>query len=143
MEEGKKKMVMVGIIAGCIVAAVVITVVTRSGGEGGLDSLRKGQEMYWIKCRDPKCENTWQMDKKDYFEYVEKNRAGFTVPGIPCPKCGGKTGYLAIKCPKCGYIFEKSPEGGDRCPKCGYSALEEVRKKAKAHGNAPPAAEEK
>lgn len=135
MEEGKKKMIMIGIIVVCIVAAIVITVATHSGSsEGGIDTIKKGAGMFWIKCRDPKCGNTWQMDMRDYFEYIEKNRIGMTVPGIVCPKCGAKDGYRAEKCPKCGFIFEtvnNTNDVPDRCPKCGYSAMEELRKKAR------------
>lgn len=142
MEEGKKKMIMIGIIVACIVAAIIITVATQSASEGGVGSIKSGT-MIWIKCRNPKCENTWQMDKKEYFEYVEKNRSGMTVPGIPCPKCNEASGYRAEKCAKCDTIFERVASGDvpDRCPKCGYSALEELRKKAR--GKASPAAEKK
>jgi ribosomal protein L40E len=131
MEEGKKKIIMIGIIMACIVAAIVITVATQSGSsEGGIDSIKRG-EMIWIKCRNPKCEEAWQMDKRDYFEYIEKYRIGMTVPAIACSKCGDKEGYRAEKCEKCGNIFERGAVSGDladRCPKCRYSAQEELRK---------------
>jgi predicted RNA-binding Zn-ribbon protein involved in translation (DUF1610 family) len=130
MEEGKKKIIMIGIIAVCIVAAVIITVASRSASSGGIESIPTGT-MVWIKCRD--CGNTWQMDRRDYFEYIEKNRIGMIVPGIVCPKCQEEKGYLAEKCPKCGTIFERVPttrDFPDRCPECGYSAQEELRKKA-------------
>ncbi|MFA5251104.1 MAG: hypothetical protein WC454_00765 [Phycisphaerae bacterium] len=138
MEESKKKIIMIGIIVACIVAAIVITVATQSSGDG-VDSLRRGQAMVWIKCRSPKCENTWQMDKKDYFEYLEKNRSGMTVPGIACPKCNEVSGYRAEKCAKCDTIFERVTGSSviDKCPKCGYSKLEDMTNKAR--GNTPPA----
>jgi DNA-directed RNA polymerase subunit RPC12/RpoP len=90
--------------------------------------------MIWLKCRDPNCGNTWQMDNKEFFQYVEKYRDGMTVPGVECPKCGNKSGYRAIKCEKCGFIFEKptnTTDYPDRCPKCGHSAVEDSRKKAR------------
>jgi ribosomal protein L40E len=131
MEEGKKKMIMIGVIVVCIVAAVIITVATHSGSStGGVDSIKRG-EMIWIKCRDPKCENAWQMDKRDYYEYIEKYRVGMVVPGIVCPKCGEKNGYRAEKCGKCEFVFERGSVPNalpDKCPKCGYSAMEELRK---------------
>jgi ribosomal protein L40E len=134
MDEGKKKIIMIVVIVACIVAAVVITVATHSGSStGGVDSIKRGTAMLWIKCRSPKCENTWQMDKRDYFEYIEKYRMGMTVPGVVCPKCGDKSGYRAEKCEKCGFIFERDSvpnDLADRCPKCNYSAMEELRKKA-------------
>jgi rubrerythrin len=129
MEAGQKKLIMVAIIAVCIAAAVIITLATRTGPAGGIESLKHG-EMIWLKCRD--CENTWQMDKKDYLEYIEKYRVGMQAPGVECPKCHKKSGYRAIKCEHCGYIFEKpvnTRDFPDRCPKCGYSAREEAIKK--------------
>jgi ribosomal protein L40E len=134
MEEGKKKMIMVAIIVVCIAVAVIITVASRSGGPGGIESIKPG-EMIWLKCRNPKCENTWQMDKKNYHEYVQKHRNGMTVPGIACPKCNEESGYRAEKCEKCGFIFERGSNTNDfpdRCPKCSYSYTEESRKKARS-----------
>jgi ribosomal protein L40E len=133
MEEGQKKIIMIVIIVACIIAAVVITVATRGGGGGeGVDSLKRGT-MIWVKCRDPKCEYAWQMDKKDYFQYIEDNRDGMVIPALECPKCHGKTGYRAEKCPKCGTIFERDATSAtpDKCPKCGYSAIEELRNKVR------------
>jgi ribosomal protein L40E len=133
MEEGKKKTIMIVVIVVCIVAAVIITVATQSGSStGGIESIKPGTAMLWIKCRNPKCENAWQMDKRAYFEYIEKYRVGMTVPAIVCPKCGEKQGYRAEKCGKCEFIFERVAANDlpDRCPKCGYSAMEELRKKA-------------
>jgi predicted Zn-ribbon and HTH transcriptional regulator len=134
MEEGKKKMIMVAIIVVCIAAAVIITVATHSGSSGGIDSIPPDQ-MVWLKCRNPKCENEWQMGKRAYFEYLEKHHdpTAMTVAPIDCPKCGEKSGYRAEKCVKCGFIFERGSvpnDVADRCPKCGNSATEESRKKA-------------
>jgi ribosomal protein L40E len=143
MEEGKKKIIMIVVIVVCIAAAVIITVATHSGSSaGGIESIKRGTAMVWVKCRNPKCENTWQMDKRDYFEYIEKNRSGMKVPGIVCPKCGEKDGYRAEKCEKCEFIFERGSVPNDipdRCPKCGCSALEETRKKAR--GDVPQTTE--
>ena len=133
MEEGKKKIIMIGLIVVCIAAAIVITFVFQGGGgDGGVDSLKRGT-MIWLRCNDEKCGNAWQMDKKDYFQYCEDNRDGMIAPAVVCPKCNDKTGYRAEKCEKCGEIFERdagSPTP-DKCPKCGYSPLEEIRNKAR------------
>jgi ribosomal protein L37E len=135
MEEGKKKMIMIVVIVVCIVAAVIITVATHSGSSaGGIKSIKRGTAMVWIKCRNPKCENTWQMDKRDYSDYIEKHGMVMTVPPIVCPKCGEESGYRAEKCEKCEFIFERGSvpnDVADRCPKCGYSATEEMRKKTR------------
>jgi uncharacterized OB-fold protein len=133
MEEGKKKIIMIIVILVCIVAAIIITVATHSGSSaGGIESIPTGT-MVWLKCRNPQCENTWQMDRRDYYDFIDKHREGFVVPGIVCPKCGQAQGYIAEKCEKCGFVFEKGTAPNDytdRCPKCGYSAQEELRKAA-------------
>jgi hypothetical protein len=130
MDEGKKKLIMVVVVVVCIVAAIIITVKTHSGSSHGVSGIERGH-MVWLKCRDPNCGNTWQMDMKDYYEYVDKNIVGAAVPPITCPKCNQKTGYEAVKCEKCGYVFEigaSRTDYTDRCPKCGYSAEEERAK---------------
>jgi ribosomal protein L40E len=140
MEEGKKKMIMIVVIVACIAAAVIITVATHSGSSGGIESIKRGTAMYWVKCRNPKCENTWQMDKRDYFDYLEKHRVAMTAPPIVCPKCGEESGYRAEKCGKCEFVFERGSvpnDVQDRCPKCGYSASEELRKKARGDVQQP------
>jgi ribosomal protein L40E len=132
MEEGKKKIIMVAIIVVCLVAAVIITLATRYNDRGSIAGL-SNETMVWLKCRDPNCENTWQMGLKDYHQYVQDHRDGMAVPAFVCPKCNGKTGYRAEKCEKCGYVFEKVPstnDVSDRCPKCGYSALEAMTKES-------------
>jgi DNA-directed RNA polymerase subunit RPC12/RpoP len=133
MEEGKKKAIMITIIVVCLAAAGAITYVTRRKGLGDIHSIQPGT-MIWIKCRNPKCENEWQMDAREYYDYLEANRvADMTRPAIVCPKCGEESGYIALKCPKCGAVFEKGsvPNApSDKCPKCGYSKREERMKQA-------------
>jgi ribosomal protein L40E len=134
MEEGKKKIIMAVVIVACLVAAGVITYTTRPEHGEGLGTIKPGTATIWIKCRNPDCENTWQMDKRAYFEYLQEHRVSMEVPPIVCPKCGQESGYRAEKCEKCGFIFERGAVAGDfpdRCPKCGYSAMEEARKKGK------------
>jgi predicted RNA-binding Zn-ribbon protein involved in translation (DUF1610 family) len=111
----------------CIALAVIITIATQRGNTG-ISSVDP-DAIVWLKCRNPKCENTWQMNKREYFEYCEKHRRGMTVPPIPCPKCGEETGYRAEKCEKCGLIFERGsvPNAiADKCPKCGFSRIESI-----------------
>ncbi len=130
MEAGKKKVIMVVVIVACLIAAGIITYKTSTGNSGSLESFERG-ELTWLKCRNPDCAHTWQMDMKDYLEYVEENRIGMTVPAVVCPECGEDSGYRAEKCEKCGFIFERGSVPGeiaDQCPKCGHSALRESRK---------------
>jgi hypothetical protein len=132
MDEGKKKILLAVIIVACIAVAGIVTIVTQRDTTG-IDSIKPGAESVWLKCRDAKCENTWQMDKRAYFDYLEKHRMGTQRTPIPCPKCNGETGYRAEKCEKCGVIFERGsvPDAvDDKCPKCGFSKLESIKEAA-------------
>lgn len=134
MDEGKKKMIMIVLVVACVAAAVVITIATQSGGSGKISDIKRGEDTVWLKCRNEECGHTWQMDKREFFEYIEKNRMGMTVPAVICPSCGEDSGYQAMECPKCGTIFEKGAVPGaatDKCPECGYSMIEEMRAKRK------------
>ena len=136
MEDSKKKPIMIGVVVVCLVLAGIITYATRSGSGGGLDTIKRGQEMFWLKCRNPDCENEWQMDMKDYFMYMKEHQDPMSMapPAHVCPKCGEESGYRAAKCEKCGLIFERNSvpnDFADRCPECGHSATEEARKKAR------------
>jgi predicted RNA-binding Zn-ribbon protein involved in translation (DUF1610 family) len=132
MEEGKKKTIMVAVIMACLVVAGIITYATRSGNSAGVDSLKAGATT-WMKCRNPKCENEWQMNTKDFFDYVEKHHkvGSMAVTPVACPKCGEESGYRAEKCGKCGLVFEQGSvpnDFPDRCPKCGFSKIAESTK---------------
>jgi DNA-directed RNA polymerase subunit M/transcription elongation factor TFIIS len=136
MEEGKKKAIMITIIVASLAAAGIITYLSHGGVPGSLEAIKEGDAMVWMKCRNPKCEHEWEMDARKYFNHLEANRTtGMTIPAVTCPKCGEDSGYIGLKCPKCGAVFEKGsvPDAStDKCPKCGYSEREELRKKAAA-----------
>jgi len=133
MEESKKKPVMVGIVVGCLVLAGVITLITRSGGSGSTSQF-KGQPM-WVKCNNPDCGAEYEMDTKEYFDYVREHTRGPSIPPLPCKQCGEESVFRAVKCEKCGHIFIYGASGagdfGDRCPECGYSKTEEMRKRSR------------
>ena len=136
MEGSKKKPIMIGVVVVCLVLAGIITYTTRSGSGGGLESIKRGQEMFWLKCRNPDCENEWQMDMKDYFVYMKENQDPMSMapPAHLCPECGEEGGYRAVKCEKCDLVFERNSvpnDFADRCPECSYSSTEEARKKAR------------
>jgi len=138
MEEGKKKIIMAVVVVVCFAAAGVIAwKYTFSSEKTGIESIKRGAEMVWLKCRNPDCEHTWQMDKRDYFEYLRGHREpmAMTAPPVACPECDEESGYRAEKCENCGLIFERGSvprDFADRCPKCSYSAIEEARKKARS-----------
>ncbi|MHC4500754.1 MAG: hypothetical protein ACYS21_16780 [Planctomycetota bacterium] len=145
MEEGKKKSVMIAVIVVCFVAAGAIYLKTRPNrGGGGIPEYLANQKV-WLRCRAPACEHEYDIVKKDYFERIEELRMknpGDLAPAITCPKCGEPSVYEAVRCEKCGLVFEEGSVTGtyaDTCPKCGYSKAKEAReaaRKAKSGGAA-------
>ena len=135
MDEDKKKKIMMIVVIACLVLAGGITYLTQSDGmDSGLDEL-KGQ-MIWVKCGNPDCGTTYEMDKKEFYEFIQANmnldNPMASAPPLPCNKCGKKSIYQAVKCEKCGEIFfanAKANDYSDRCTKCGYSHTEETRKR--------------
>ncbi|MCJ7692109.1 MAG: hypothetical protein MUO22_01675 [Sedimentisphaerales bacterium] len=136
MEEEKKKLILTIIIVVCFGVAAVVTLKNLKKGPGTLESIKHGEEMYWIKCRNPECENEWQMDKKDYFVYLRENQDPMSMmaPAIVCTGCGEEGGYRAEKCEKCGLVFERGAvpnDFADRCPECSFSKTEQRRKETR------------
>ena len=134
MEEGKKKTIMIVVIAVCLVAAVVIGYkYTFAPPDAGIEAF-KGQQI-WVKCNNPDCGAEYEMDKAECFRQIEeKMRPGMSqAPPLVCEKCGEESLYRAVKCAKCGKTFFFGAVGTgdfpDRC-ECGYSQIEENRKKA-------------
>jgi ribosomal protein L37E len=128
MEDNKKKPIMVGIIVVALFLAVGITFFTHSKDDG-IDSMKSGQ-MIWVKCRN--CGAEYQVDKKEYFKYLQEHGDPMAPEPPACKQCGEKSIYQAEKCEKCGLIFFKGSvpnDFADKCPECGYSKTEELRKK--------------
>jgi predicted RNA-binding Zn-ribbon protein involved in translation (DUF1610 family) len=129
-----KNTVYVVVIVLCLVLAVVIFLMTRSGGSGGIDDIKRGEKMIWVKCNNPKCGEAYQIDQRDYYEQIKEkmqvNPLSNQTPALTCKKCGEPSVYRAEKCEKCGKIFLYGVSRGmpDRCPDCGYSATEASRK---------------
>ena len=128
-----KNTVYVVVIVLCLVLAVVIFLMTRSGGSGGIEDIKRGEKMIWVKCNNPKCGEAYQIDQRDYFEQIKEkmqvNPLSNQTPPLTCKKCGEPSVYRAEKCEKCGKIFLYGVSRGmpDRCPDCGYSATEASR----------------
>ncbi len=128
-----KNLVYGGIIVGCILLAVIVFMVTRSGGGAGLDSLSDA-EMTWVKCM--KCGQSYEMGLKEYYEELNEKAKANPTPmpvahPLTCQKCGQNAVRKAVKCEKCGEVFfEYSVPNDfpDRCPECKHSATEAKRK---------------
>jgi hypothetical protein len=129
-----KNTIYVVVIVLCLILAIVVFLMTRSGSSGSLRNMKRGEEMYWVKCNNPKCGEVYQIDKKDYFEQVrermEISPLSQQTPPLICEKCGEPSVYRAEKCEKCGAIFfyGASKDFPDRCTECGYSKTEAIRK---------------
>ena len=149
MTGDKKKLVMLGIIAVCFGLAVAITVYRRykeGSGPRGLESIKRG-DMIWVKCDNTECDAEYQMDKRDYFEYMQDhpptaaqfvtmmsdpNMRGATA--LVCNKCKQESVYRGEKCDKCGLVFIRGTVRhyfADRCPECDYSRTETKRREAR------------
>lgn len=133
MEKSRKKVFMLGIIAVSLILAVFITFSTMYKNSSHLNKL-KGQNV-WLKCQNSECNHSFEMDMKDYYEYLQNNLSSkvMGVTALPCPKCGQKSSYEAIKCDKCGNTFfvdRIKRDYFDRCPKCGFSKEEKQREDA-------------
>lgn len=135
MAENMKKPILIAIVVLCIVAGGAVTLVSRSGRSGIPKSF--ATEMTWVKCRNPQCGTEYQITKKEYFLYVEKNQdwrsAG--APALTCQKCGEPGIYRAVKCESCGLVFEMGSvplDYQDRCPECKFSKLEQNKKQLSA-----------
>src|SRR4030042_1085959 len=127
------------VIAGCIIVAVVVFLVTRSGGGSSMGSV-DDSSMIWVKCRA--CNQSYEMNEKQYYqELSEAAKAGtaammFTPP-LKCQKCGKMMLSKATKCANasCGEVFFEGSvpnDYPDRCPKCKHSYIEDSRNARKA-----------
>jgi len=135
MLAGLSKTVMLIIIVVCLTLAVVIFIKTQSGGSGGIETIKRGEELYWVKCNNPKCKAEYQIDKKDYYEQIEEkmraNPMAMVTPPLLCKECREQSVLRAVKCEKCGQVFfygADPTDFADRCPECGHSKTEAERK---------------
>jgi len=135
MENDKKKPIMIGIIVVCLVAAGIIFWLQRPGSSGGIEDIKRG-ELIWVKCSNPDCGAEYQVDKRDYYEFLQENANPMvmTTPPMECKECGEESVYRAEKCENCGAIFFRGSvpnDFADRCPECGHSKTERLRKEAR------------
>ena len=128
MEDSRKKPIMIGIIVVCLVAAALITYISSSPEGTGLNVFE--DQMTWVKCTNPDCGATYQMNLKEYYEFMKENSVDLNVPPMDCKECGEGSVFRAVKCEKeeCGEVFLHGAKRGDfvdRCTKCGHSKMEE------------------
>jgi predicted Zn-ribbon and HTH transcriptional regulator len=129
-----KNLVYTGIIAVCLVVAIVVFVMSRGGGGPEISDT----EVTWVKCL--KCGESYEMPLKQYYEDVQaKSLANPTpmpmTPPLTCEKCAKEGIVKAVKCDKCGEVFREGTvpnDFPDRCPKCKHSATEARREANKA-----------
>jgi hypothetical protein len=140
MEDSKKKPIMIGVIATCLIVAGLITFARRGGGGGGLNAI-PDDKMTWVKCNNPSCNAEYEMGEKQYYKAMEErfNPMARTTPALTCETCSKDSAFRAVKCVNsaCGVIFFRDSVPNDffdRCPKCKQSETEEIRKKRMAGG---------
>ena len=137
MEDSKKKPIMIAVVVVCVALAVLVTIMRSSKDSGGIGSMKRGK-MMWVKCSNEDCSAEYQMDTKDFYEYIEEhiNPALEVTPALVCEECGEESVYAAVKCGECGIVFFKGVSGpseySDKCPECGYSGMAESRRKNRA-----------
>ncbi len=133
MEESKKKPIMIGVVAVCLILAGVVTYLNSSGDEGGIDSTSSSEKV-WVMCSNPDCEAKYEASKKEFLEFLQENQAGPIAPPMVCQECDEESIYRAEKCEECGEVFFRGSvprDYADRCPECDYSGIEEKRKRRK------------
>lgn len=127
MNEKRKKIIMIIVIILCLSLAGTVAVLSSKTS----DKLRDVRgELTWLKCSNKNCLYEYEMDKAQYYQFLEDNKKAdnpFYTPPLICPKCSEQSCYKAFKCDQCGKVsFENSVPNdfADRCPHCGHSRTE-------------------
>jgi len=89
-------------------------------------------ELIWVKCSNPYCAATYQMDQGQFHAQIEAqvkaNADSSQIPALVCKQCGKKSVYRAVRCEQCGHTFFYGIHGdfGETCPECGYSRAQQA-----------------
>ncbi len=126
MEESLKKVIKLGAIVLCLLAAIVVLLMSPKRGSRGLESVPSG-DIVLIKCENAQCEAVYQTSKREYYALVDEvaslmPNTPTSPPPVACKECQEASARKAVKCTECGHVFfpgEKSNDGPDRCPACG------------------------
>ncbi len=114
MDENVKKKILLIIALLCLTVSGVIIYknifAVRSGSKAHEDSIL-------MKCAN--CSEVFKMTPEEYLSSLQANKSGFKSDEFPCPKCGKKTAFKAIKCSECGFVYEEKPPV-NKCPECGH-----------------------
>lgn len=112
-----------------VIAILILSIVLFDSfvkGDGADMSTIPSGDQLWMKCS--KCQFTYQMPARDYWQYVQDNYGPFVANRpLPCESCGEKCGYKSLKCNKCEAVFFevlRSDGYADRCTECGFSEKE-------------------
>jgi hypothetical protein len=120
------KLIKIGAIAFCLVAAVVVIGMNSRRSPRVLDSVPPG-DIVLVKCANEQCEAVNQMNKREYYTLVDEISARMPItpaspPPVACKECQEVSAHKAVKCTECGHVFirgEKPNDGPGRCPICG------------------------
>jgi len=132
-----KNTIYVIVIVVCLILAATIYWFTRgSGGPSSVEDIDPSK-MIWVKCNNPSCKAEYQISEREYYKYLEEHTDPMAMgaPALVCKKCGKKSVFRAVKCPKCGLVFfwgSVPADFADRCPECKFSQMEHDRKEAAA-----------
>ena len=133
MDEDKKQKIMIGVVAGCLVLAGIITAVSNMGK----GRRRKSTGPVTMLCINDQCNADFEFSMDEIKEQIEQmnpyNEMLMDNPIFICPECNKRSAYRSMICPQCDTIFVpiQSNDYGDRCPECKYSKSEEKRNASK------------
>lgn len=127
MDDSTREKVKLGLVIGCFTLAMVIFGANFIGKGGGGGGSKKGD--LDMLCIDESCNAEYIISLKEFQEKMSKIPPQVMMGGgmiaFACPECNQETGYRAIKCEECEYVFLSGDAGDDRypdrCPECDYS----------------------
>ena len=131
MDEDKKKKVKIACVAGCMVIALVIFMLSRGKS---LSSGRTKGTMQML-CVNEECNAEYEATAEQFRETrvpsgpIGTGGRGLGPQTFVCLECGEESAFVATKCVQCGFVFTQSYDDTDdypdRCPECDHSAIED------------------